>query len=387
MALHLLIYCRIYMDNNDSIPPLIQSKISFKSAAKPEAPSGFQRIAQVSLWMPICAWLLCRVLGYSLKSMTPGTAVLVSLAAAGITLLLCCLSNVLGIIALFGIPKHGTQGILWRALGGMAASGAILFLMGAGFVHGYQTAVRARSTVLALRPSVQETHDDSKKATDGSATPATTQAQADKSKSASETSSQAWPVDTSLSAKATSHFQRELQSLSKDYAEAAQQLRNPWVLDIGTLDKREELAIRKDTVQKFMASNEKFLAFVMNGEKHYRDDLARFDIPEEVCEGALKTYRRSTEEWNFLTLKARQSDQQIGTALLGMLDTLDAGWGKWKYSPENKTAIFADNALVAKYNAYFKAMQSAHTDQKQTLAQLSNLPPTRFTDVMQTAQR
>jgi hypothetical protein len=271
----------------------------------------------------------------------------------------------------------------------MLASGAILFVMGASFVHGYQTAVRARSTMLTQRQASQETHDNSKKETDGSTTPAPTgtQTQVDKTKTASDKSSQPWPVDTSLSAKATSHFQRELQNLSKDYADSAQQLRNPWALDMSTVDKREELAARKDTVQKFMASNEKLLAFVMNGEKHYRDDLARFDVPEEVCEGALRTYRRSTEEWNFLTLKARQSDQQIGTALLGMLETLDAGWGKWKYSPENKTPIFSDNALVAKYNACFKAMQTAHADQKQTLAQLANLPPTRFTDVMETAQR
>ena len=379
------------MDDNDSIPPLIQSKISFARAAKPQAPSGFQRVAQICWWMPVFAGLLCYGVSYWLKhgNVDARTLVLASLAAGGITLLLCGLSFLLGIIALCGIPKHGAQGILWRSLRGMLASGIILSIMGEGFVHGYQAAVRARSALLAQRRAVQETHDDSKKETDGSTTPssATTQPEVDKPKTTPEKSSQPWPVDTSLSAKATSHFQRELQNLSKDYADAAQQLRNPWVLDTSTVGTREELAARKDTVQKFMASNEKLLAFVMNGEKHYRDDLARFDIPEQVSEGALRTYRRSTEEWNFLTLKARQSDQQIGTALLGMLDTLDAGWGKWKYSPENKTPIFSDNALVAKYNACFKAMQTAHADQKQTLAQLSNLPPTRFTDVMQTAQR
>ena len=385
MALHLLIYCRIYMDNNDSIPPLIQSKISFTSAARPPAPSGFQRTARISLSLSVIA-LLCTVSGHWVKGLDSGT---ISLALIGLSLL----SILLGIIALFGIPKHGASGILWGVLIGVVFSGSVLFVKGAKIgstisstiVEKYQSVVRARSVELAQRQATQETHDNSKKDTDGST--ATGQSQVDKSKAASERPSQAWPVDTSLSAKATSHFQRELQSLSKDYAESAQQLRNPWVLDMSSVGTREELATRRDTVQKFMASNEKLLAFVMNGEKHYRDDLARFDIPEEVCEGALKTYRRSTEEWNFLTLKARQSDQQIGTALLGMLDTLDAGWGRWKYSPENRTAIFSDNALLAKYNTYFKAMQSAHADQKQTLAQLSNLPPTRFTDVMQTAQR
>ncbi len=377
------------MDNNDSIPPLIQSKISFTSAAKPAAPSGFQRAARISLWMSVVA-MLCTASGHWIKGLDSGTLTLALIA-------LSLLSILLGIIALFGIPKHGASGILWGVLMGVVLSGSVLFVKGAKIgstisstiVEKYQSVVRARTALLAQRQAVQDTHDNSKKETNGSTSPgaSTTQNQSDKSNAASEKSSQPWPVDTSLSAKATSHFQRELQSLSKEYSEAAQQLRNPWVLDMSSLDKREELAARKDTVQKFMASNEKFLAFVMNGEKHYRDDLARFDIPEEVCEGALKTYRRSTEEWNFLTLKARQSDQQIGTALLGMLDTLDTGWGKWKYSPENRTPIFSDNALVAKYNACFKAMQSAHTDQKQTLAQLSNLPSTRFTDVMQTAQR
>ena len=370
------------MDNNDSIPPLIQSKISFKSAAQPSAPSFFQRAAQVCCWTSVFA-LLCIASGYWLKGMESGAG---HLALVGTTILLCCLSIFLGIIALFGIPKHGPSGILLGVLMGVVVSGSILFVKGAKIgseiTQKYQSVVRARTALLAQRQTIQENHDGS-----NTQAPTGAQSQVDKTKTAPDKPAQAWPVDTSLSAKATSHFQRELQNLSKDYADAAQQLRNPWVLDMSSVGTREELATRKDTVQKFMASNEKLLAFVMNGEKHYRDDLARFDIPEEVCEGALRTYRRSTEEWNFLTLKARQSDQQIGTALLGMLDTLDAGWGKWKYSPENKTAIFTDNALVAKYNAYFKAMQSAHADQKQTLAQLANLPPTRFTDVMETAQR
>src|SRR5258708_553892 len=215
------------MDNNDSIPPLIQSKISFKSAAQPSAPSGFQRVAQICWWMPVFAGLLCYGVSYWLKhgSVDPHTLVLASLAAGGITLLLCGLSLLLGIIALCGIPKHGAQGILWRSLRGMLASGVILAFMGEGFVHGYQAAIRARSALLTQRQAVQETHDGSKKETDSSTTPAstTTQPQVDKPKTTPEKSSQPWPVDTSLSAKATSHFQREMHNLSKEYADAAQQ--------------------------------------------------------------------------------------------------------------------------------------------------------------------
>src|SRR5258708_40298662 len=164
------------MDDTDSIPPLIQSKISFARAAKPQAPSGFQRVAQIC-WVTSVFALLCIASGYWLKGIESGAG---HLALVGATILLCCLSIFLGIIALCGIPKHGTSGILLGVLMGVVVSGSILTVKGAKIAseiaQKYQSVVRARTAQSVQRQAVQETHDDSKKETNGSNTPSSTTA-------------------------------------------------------------------------------------------------------------------------------------------------------------------------------------------------------------------
>ncbi len=125
-----------------------------------------------------------------------------------------------------------------------------------------------------------------------------------------------------------------------------------------------------------MDANEKVMVFFTKAEDIFRDELVRVKLPPAKIESELKGYRRTATDRNFLILKIRMTDQQLGTAMLGMLDTLDTNWGNWKYSSEKKNVIFQDTSVVAKYNEYFRNLKAASKEQAELQAQLVNLPAT-----------
>jgi hypothetical protein len=339
----------------DTAPAQPTGQVRFTSQPKP-TPNSFQRFAQICWWLPICAGLLCEAAQYAFKGQHSPTIGLVSLGLVTLTVLACCTSGVLGIIALCGIPKHGTQGILWRAGRGILLSTALLGYLGTGFIHGFQEAMKDHLAQLSLRHATQEVRAKSRPDAPD-ATPANKA-----------------PVDNSPAGRATAAFHDEMQKLSTEYSAAAEPIHNPSVLDMSGVDKREQLQPRKELVKSFLASNEKLITFINSGETKYREILTKFNVPAPTADSTIKNYRHNDEERDFLLVRIRQGDQQIGDDLLGMLDVLDARWGNWKYNPARKNVAFTDDASLAKFNAYFKDMAEAAAAQKQLQMQFVNMP-------------
>ncbi len=89
--------------------------------------SFYHRAAQLSLYAPLVCWLLAvlnnNVIGPSLE---PANAQLGRNIVGCIMLLLVPAGFILGIIALVGMQKVGTQGILGRAVTGVVLGGLIM---------------------------------------------------------------------------------------------------------------------------------------------------------------------------------------------------------------------------------------------------------------------
>src|SRR2546427_492399 len=79
-----------------------------------------------------------------------------------IALLLLVVGLVLGVIALFGIRKHGTRGILAPALAGILISGLLVFIFVTNFLAARAKARRAATTAASPVVAVGSgTHDRS----------------------------------------------------------------------------------------------------------------------------------------------------------------------------------------------------------------------------------
>lgn len=244
------------------------------------------------------------------------------------------------------------------------------------FVHEFQLATEDRKAVAAVTQASREVQEETKKEfnRDQKITGESAQQKLDKMKTALDGAAKDGSPETALLANASKGYLEKMQGFVTNYAAAAKMLQSPPVLDMNGVNRQEQLQAKRKVVENFLAANENFMAFITRGEKAYRDELVKFKVPAATVEASLKGYRSTATERNFILIKIRETDQQIGTAMLGMLDVLDANWNGWKYSEEKRKPIFTDAAALDKFNDYFRDIQSAAAEQKQLQAQLVNMP-------------
>jgi len=333
--------------------------------------------ARLSIWLPIGAGILCKSVDYSLTESGAGAALWGGLAVRGVAGLVIVVGLIFGFIALSAVPKYGRQGLLWRPIRGIVLSAGLIAYLGAGFVGAWGDAIQNHKTALAMHEASKEMQADMKKSVEEGQGIKMEDAQPkiEKMKTALDEASKTGSGETAVTARAMSSYLGKLQDLMKDYSTAADALRNPPVLEMDGVRGREQLEAKKEIVQKFLAANEKITAFVMNGEKIFKAELAKAQAPEQVIESAVKGYHRTAAERNDLLIRIRETDQRIGNAMLGMLDVLETNLSGWKFNPEKKKVIFAGNGgeALEKYNRLFKDMQNAAAEQKQLQMQLVGL--------------
>ncbi len=187
-----------------------------------------------------------------------------------------------------------------------------------------------------------------------------------------EAASQGASGDTATVAKAGGAYLQRLQPLMKDYAEAAKSLKEPPVLNLSGVERREQLRAKKALVQKFLATNEKLAAFSANPENPFREELEKASVPAKTVEASLVGFRKSIASRSELAVQIRNDDLRIGNALLGMLDLLDANWGRWSYNTQRQKTIFQDDAALDKYISYREEMEAATKEQKRLQMQVVN---------------
>jgi hypothetical protein len=53
----------------------------------------------------------------------------------------------------------------------------------------------------------------------------------------------------------------------------------------------------------------------------------------------------------------------MGGAMLGVLDLLDANWGRWRYNETSGKVRFENASAVTQYNAFMAQIHKAATEQ------------------------
>jgi hypothetical protein len=357
----------------EDIPTYDHSKPDFDAAPKP---SFHYYAGRISLLAPIIATAFVRSLFWGLKDVKTTWSVLIAVVVSFLLAVIYLLSIILGLVALTGMSREGNEGTLRRSILGVVISGALLGFWSVGFVHGYQTGMKNRKAAQAITQATHEINKDLTKevAEKGSVTPSASKDNAQKMKTALDNASKQMTGDDALVARAGSGYMGRLQKILNDYTAAAQTIRSPSMLSMNGVGQREQLAARKEAVNKFLAANEKLMSFFTKAETIFREELARAKVPPALLDATLKGYRGTADERNFLQVQIRMTDQRIGNAMLGMLDLLDSNWGNWKYNPEKENVTFQDTSAIGKYNDYVKDMNDASKEQAQLQSKLVNLP-------------
>jgi hypothetical protein len=349
-----------------------------KPATQDESgPSFFHRAAKMSLLVPLLALIFSFGVTHAVKGEQGQWVGIVTLVTGGLIAFLYVASFVLGIIALCGIPKHGTEGILIKALCGIVLNLFFLAIMGAGFIRGFETALKNHKALAGVTEASREIQQQDRNEFRRSGTIKADSAQAkfDKMKGALDEAAERGSADTALAAQASKAYLEKLQPLMKDYAASAKIITGPpALLDLSGVTGADQLLAKRKAVEKFLSANEKLMTFISQSENVYRGELARFKVPQATADGALKGFRSQANDRNYFLLKIRKADQRGGNTMLCMLDLLNATWGEWNFDAQKKTPVFTDADTKEKYAGYVKEIRSAAVEQGQWQAQLINMP-------------
>jgi hypothetical protein len=130
------------------------------------------------------------------------------------------------------------------------------------------------------------------------------------------------------------------------------------------VERKEQLAERKEIVRGFMDSNEEFRRFSSNSASIYKEELEKAKVSQSTLASEMAAFRTSSERVRGKVLEIRDTDRHLGEAMMEALALLEENWGKWYYNPEKTKIIFAGTKTLNQYNAFMQEMEAAATEQR-----------------------
>jgi hypothetical protein len=339
-----------------------------------------RRAAKWAVWLPFIGGLLIYGGNNALQGVSGPVGLLGRLAIVAIFCVTEVASLILGTIALCGVREYGPDRLFWRGIRSVVFSLIALGLSASFIMNLVRVGIENRKalfawTSISVRARVHKPADDApakqpEKPATAVAPPQPVQptnAPPDPTLVAVPTA----PADDPVVAKATASCVQKMMSLAASYTSAERALQRPPVLDMSMITKREQVLARKDLVKKFLAANEKLEALTANGEEVFRKELALAHCSPEKTEATADAYAHSIQDRKIVLLKLRNADERRATAMLGILDVMDASFGQWKYDQEAKRLLFTDGGALHNYLSYREAMDSAVADEKKLQTQVS----------------
>jgi len=280
------------------------------------------RLAKLALWSPFAGILLLMVLP---SAMGNPDNILRSVIAAGISALFFAGGLVLGIKALRRMKYEGRKGIMGRALTGAALNGLLLCLvivLSGASTYLWELTAKLKAQIAS---AAQETN-----------------------------------AKVALLQAVSQEFGSKMKDLAKKYESSWAALTNPPVLDMASVKSREELKVRREMVDEFIAESKALLDIAEHGTELYRQELLKHDLPRELREAGVKGFAQSFSNSNTRTLIAmRHADVRRGEAILKVVNLLEETWGQWEHLPATRKLQFQDAAQAAEYNAAMKELNQA----------------------------
>lgn len=267
---------------------------------------------------------------------------------------------VLGILSLV-LAKPGQRGaVIPRAVIGLVLSGLLVAIAVPNFV-------RARSLALQRKQALEDLHAAADEYRAQAAASLTNsgqnsvdphQLQQTLNRAANKTSG-----ETAALLRASQLYLGHIQACQRNYEQASRAMLAAKVLGAANLQQRAQIQDRKALVLAFLNANDGFKAFLKNGEANYRKELANFDISAEQKEAAVAGFRKTFTVQAPIIIEIRDADDRMGEAMVGVLNLLDAHWGKWRYDLQAQLVRFEDHGAVGQYNLLLAEINDAATKQ------------------------
>ena len=158
--------------------------------------------------------------------------------------------------------------------------------------------------------------------------------------------------------KAMAEVLRKIEVPGKGYAAAIARMKDAEVLQFKI---REQATFEKhrEIVREFLARNDDLATAVANTETITRETMKEAGISQAKIDATVAGMARGEALTRRLKSKIRAADKTIGESALGVLDQLEANWGKWKFDETAGHLVFKDSELLAAHNVLVGKIQDA----------------------------
>jgi hypothetical protein len=318
---------------------------------KPADPAAAYRAANWSVGLPFLCILISLAVSEGVKA-TPGTSTLVTQIGAFAAIAATAAGLLLAIKALCFKGGYMGERPVVRPILGILLNTGFVALFAFGFVRGFQRAVMARKAAAGMHAAAREIDQDMKQASAENRTVSHDQAQAnlEKMKSSLDGVAQNLSGPNAAVARASSAYLGRLQPLTTNYIAALNSLTHPSLTDMSAVKERAQLEPRKKLIRQFMVANDQLEAFVTNRMRLYRDELRRSSLSDQEIASAIFVVAKALPaDFNEVAHQIREDDRRIARALLGMLNLLDADFGKWKWNASRQKVEFDNPVELDKF--------------------------------------
>lgn len=286
----------------------------------------------------------------------------VGLAGIGAVLLFAGL--ILAVIALCGMKVHGRKGIFGKAVSGLILNSFLILLCLALIPVLMKAKVRseaARKSMNDVQKSFRALNEEARK----SPREAQTSEKMEQLEKSLKDASENLTGSEALTMKASGAYLEKFNAMKKDYDLALNDLKVAKVLSAPSDKDQGELDKRRAVVEKFLKANGDMKEFLAHGEQRFRDELELQKVPSRVAEAAVGGYRKKADLVNPLVVRIRQTDEQIGNGMLGVIDLEKTNWGGWKVSQSSGKIVFDETSVLHDYNDFLKKIREASTEQQE----------------------
>ena len=345
-------------------PPLPDS-------AAPSSENSFARqAANASLAVPIILVALRILFGALLQGHRDATGPIYVLTIAVICGFIVLVGIVMGLLALVLAKPGERAGVFARAGVGLGVCGLLIAIAVPNFIRGRQKALADQAALQDLKSTVSDLRQEASAALKQHDPHAVNLAKLGQSL---DRAAKATSGDASIAMRAMHAYLDRIESQQKAYEKVSDELLVASVLQTSNLFNQSQIPPRKAKVQAFLDANNSFKAFIAQGAVNFRKELVNLKVSPEQVEAAVGGFQKTSGPQIPMVLAIRAADDRMGVAMLGILDLLDANWGRWRYNPATGKVRFDDPATLQRYNGYFGEIREAGRDQAMAQNRLSSL--------------
>jgi hypothetical protein len=171
-------------------------------------------------------------------------------------------------------------------------------------------------------------------------------------------------------ATASKAYMDHMLAVKRRYDDAIANLGGEDFWKLASLADPEALAARRQTVRAFMQANEQLSALQDEAGTAFRRELTTRGANERDIADAMASYKKSAGPRLPWLVKIRETDAQIGQAMLDFLDFAEANRGKWHKNESDGKIVFDATDAPATYREILARVNEASTAQAEYQKQL-----------------